>query len=962
MVHMNYVRGQNSMKYDAFISYRHGEIDQYVAEQIHRQLEAFKLPKAIKKKNKEAGKRTQIKRIFRDRDELPISNDLSEQITRALEESEFLIVICSKRLKDSIWCQREIESFIEMYGRSKILAVLVDGEPEEAFPKILLEEVIEQKNDDGTATQSINYVEPLAADVRGDTHKEINKKIKEEAMRLAAPLFECEYDELKQRHREQKIRKRLAYSIAIAILGTVIGIASIIIAFIIQNQSDEIKEQSQIIAQRYEESMIENSKSKAAQAQELLEAGDRIAAIQMAREVLPNGIDEDEGFYTAQAHKVLSDSSQIYTFGNSVYPERVLHHESVVIGFIPAPSGKLMLSVQDYGKVNIWEVETGKKIGDIQIDSRYINDWESSIKFIDDNNVIYLVEGGFSIFNIESGETKEFKTDKDVISITVSPTRNKILLTGFYAFFLYDANTYEMIMSEPIEGLLAKTEVYFGYDDSTLIIAKELEDKKYEIMEYSIEQDLYTDIISVEADFISDVEMGAQDAMLYASRLCEDSDSYFTNPTYSLQCIKNGELAWSYEQKNYIYQFIRMGEERPLVVARGYSDFIILDENTGEVVDHIEYAEKIVSMEPVKNSKTLLSVELADGSYYALAVNNIFDNGFYYDFRTKVDRIKQFKIVGRRYVQLPQKSQEIIVYAYAANDQFQEIYSLERSTTSYKINSMSNKIILNHDTDIIIRDMEEVKKDITLQFDGYIYGYELIGNNKEQIAVFTEDLLSIYSIDSGELLKKIEIECFMDQYKFSKDGTRLSYKDGQNLITYDLNTKEELYVTKIQGEIGEENTIAFSDKQYYAIANKQQQIVEIYKMDGTKVQEYPFNTYLVENMFFDDTEQNLYISVLDISISVLELSSNTIVKQYDSLGESIRGIEQIEEENGAVLKGRTNAYLINEHGDVIATIPEYEGYYDGYFYIKTPNKVIRVLSYTYEQLLEYADSILSSEN
>lgn len=36
------------LKYDAFISYRHCDVDQFVAKNLHKKLEAFKLPKASK--------------------------------------------------------------------------------------------------------------------------------------------------------------------------------------------------------------------------------------------------------------------------------------------------------------------------------------------------------------------------------------------------------------------------------------------------------------------------------------------------------------------------------------------------------------------------------------------------------------------------------------------------------------------------------------------------------------------------------------------------------------------------------------------------------------------------------------------------------------------------------------------------------------------------------------------------
>ena len=89
-----------NVKYDAFISYRHCELDKFVAVNLHKQLEAFKIPKSLIKAGKTNGK-TKIERVFRDQDELPLTNNLADPITRALQGSEFLIVICSPRLKES---------------------------------------------------------------------------------------------------------------------------------------------------------------------------------------------------------------------------------------------------------------------------------------------------------------------------------------------------------------------------------------------------------------------------------------------------------------------------------------------------------------------------------------------------------------------------------------------------------------------------------------------------------------------------------------------------------------------------------------------------------------------------------------------------------------------------------------------------------------------------------------------
>ena len=78
------------MKYNAFISYRHTEPDMYIAKRVHKGLETLKAPRGVFQKS---GKR-KIERVFRDQEELPIGSDLGDNIKAALEESEYLIVVC----------------------------------------------------------------------------------------------------------------------------------------------------------------------------------------------------------------------------------------------------------------------------------------------------------------------------------------------------------------------------------------------------------------------------------------------------------------------------------------------------------------------------------------------------------------------------------------------------------------------------------------------------------------------------------------------------------------------------------------------------------------------------------------------------------------------------------------------------------------------------------------------------
>ncbi len=321
------------MKYDAFISYRHSELDLHIAKKIHKGLETLKVPKAVGKKT---GKK-KIKRVFRDQEELPIGSDLGGNIEGALKESEFLIVICSPRTPESYWVQKEISTFIEMHDREHVLAVLVEGEPNESFPEQLL------IDDNGKP------VEPLAADVRGKSKKEIDKKLKTEILRLAAPLLHCTYDDLKQRHKERQMRRIAAVTGMVAVLGVAFGIYSTYNAALIQ--------------QNYEGKQRNQSKYLADTSLRLLEEGDRRAAALVALEALPS--EKNDKPYVAEAQYALSEALYCYDAGNDMKMDRILQHELPVSDFSYNEEGTRVVSLDQGGTIYVWDIENGEKLAQI---------------------------------------------------------------------------------------------------------------------------------------------------------------------------------------------------------------------------------------------------------------------------------------------------------------------------------------------------------------------------------------------------------------------------------------------------------------------------------------------------------------------------------------------------------------------------------------------------------------------
>ncbi|HZZ43481.1 MAG TPA: TIR domain-containing protein [Tepidisphaeraceae bacterium] len=178
----------STCRYWAFISYSNK--DRKWARWLHRSIEAYGIPAQLVSHPTPIGEPApkRFRPLFHDRAELPASSDLGSQIEVALRESRYLIVVCSPHSAQSKWVNKEIEIFQRFHGRERILAIIVDGEPndgeEECFPLAL------------------RYNEPIAADARPEADGTSNAKLK-----LLAGMLGVTFDALKQRDNQRRIRQ-----------------------------------------------------------------------------------------------------------------------------------------------------------------------------------------------------------------------------------------------------------------------------------------------------------------------------------------------------------------------------------------------------------------------------------------------------------------------------------------------------------------------------------------------------------------------------------------------------------------------------------------------------------------------------------------------------------------------------------------------------------------------------------
>jgi WD40 repeat protein len=161
-------------KYRAFISYSRADRERAVL--LQTRLVRYLLPRALRRiKAGVTFDRRPLKPIFRDEDELVPGQDLPNRIRVGLQESEFLIVLCSPNAVASGWVDKEILDFAALGKANNILAIVVGGEPLieqehlEALPRALRFEIdLEQMEDGKTkAIVSGRTATPLYVDLRG---------------------------------------------------------------------------------------------------------------------------------------------------------------------------------------------------------------------------------------------------------------------------------------------------------------------------------------------------------------------------------------------------------------------------------------------------------------------------------------------------------------------------------------------------------------------------------------------------------------------------------------------------------------------------------------------------------------------------------------------------------------------------------------------------------------------------
>ncbi len=289
----------------AFISYSHA--DKKAAEELQNILDDFKLSDALKKNYPDRPE--VLREIFRDDTGLPAGSNLTVEIQKQLDQSNYLIVICSPNAVKSKWVNKEIEYFKTHRDSTHIIPFIIDGvakaksadEPE-CFPKAL---------------QSL--------EARGANISTFS--FERAVIEVIAGALEIDVDDLWQRHvRAAEAKKRQ-----------------------LQEQRDKL--------------LIMQSRFLAEKANDLVDKGDSYTARLLALEALPKDLENPNRPYVTEAEIALRNS---YRLNGAVFRGHVNW-----VNTIYTNQSQLISGSKD-GAIIKWDISTGEILNVFKITSQDI--------------------------------------------------------------------------------------------------------------------------------------------------------------------------------------------------------------------------------------------------------------------------------------------------------------------------------------------------------------------------------------------------------------------------------------------------------------------------------------------------------------------------------------------------------------------------------------------------------------
>lgn len=842
----------NKKRYSAFISYRHCEPDSYVAKTLQKKLETLKIPKNIKSNTS----LTSIERIFRDEDELPVAGSLSSQIDLALSESEYLICLCSPRYLESQWCMMEIETFIEKFGKDKILLVLVDGEPSESFPEVITKEEVKVIGPDGIETTQIRNCEPLAADVRATSQKERRKKIDDASLRLAAAMLGINYDDLKQRHRE-RIMKKVISGISTALVCLLMFAIFCIFTIIridhqakqIQQQNIEIQQQNDVITEKSKEITDKNmeleaqyialetkySISVSEKSDDLLASGRIFDALYSLRHVLPDSMDDTSVPYTEESHFALTNVWDFYGKSHSFANTNCLDCDYQIESF--TDNGNDFIAVTDANfNLTIYNI-LERNVPRIH---KKVMKFNRSSTFITEDLLVYQSDDGkLTKYNIRTNEAEiidEPNGDLEIFNnltdkyFATLDSFNKILKifdkTG-------NAPLYEINLDEYYtdDSFLSATCFDFSPNGKYFSLGLEFTFDYVSIFTLNLENKEIT-VCNDEFSFLTNLVV-SDDCTAF---VCYDNSSIEDNPCYVQKNLVNNEEIWKRDDLSGSYCMITdfITEDSTLQYLLGINNTVyIIDASDGNTVYEYIFESPCVYTDIVVDN--IIIVILENAAMYCYVPNeNMIQSLYSYNNSPKMT-IADARLLDSGLILQPLNSSYISVYTMSL-DLDSVTYELapgniigyNKAGTYYIVKDYLDKDLYNY----TVYDIYNCESLFSISSS---YGtLDFVGDGSKEVVLLADEAV-VFDIATGKRVHSIQPkEQKHDMFHLSSDKEAVYYftEDGY-LRIYSLENYKKTGEYDFKQPIKAKNLLV-PNKDYAIFTDSSSPSIELYNLSSSK--------------------------------------------------------------------------------------------------------------------------------
>ncbi len=421
------------VRYDAFLSYSHAA-DGRLAPALQSALERLARP----------WYRLRALRVFRDETGLAVDPHLWGSIARAMDDSDWFVVLCSPEAAASEWVDREIHHWLERGAADRMLLVLTDGEIEwdaaradfdpirsTALPPVLF----------GRFTDEPRYLD-LRWARREDQLDPRHGRFRTAVAQLAAPMHgvardELESEDLRQHRRTLRLaRGATSVLVLLLVLALTLGVVALQQRAGARREAKTARKQAAIALR---EATTSESRQLAAEALTALRDGRSDVAQLLAVEAYRTQANFatrtsllqtvwDQPALAQQLHGLAdgpgqvalsSDGTLVAAVGQltsdvKVWDRRtgqlLAHQPKGLAGFLAfAERGRLLFSARygdaRPGAVAVYETSSGRPLPILHADGVWAVSSESStFARVDD------ASGAISVIDVRSGETHHLVT------------------------------------------------------------------------------------------------------------------------------------------------------------------------------------------------------------------------------------------------------------------------------------------------------------------------------------------------------------------------------------------------------------------------------------------------------------------------------------------------------------------------------------------------------------------------